>query len=126
MRKTGVPSSAFSGLAQNDLEGFPRLTSPLRMTSEKKGKFISKFGMKALKVKVKLFGIFRNYLPRESEGPTFWMEIGEGDTLQEILTRLGIPEGEPKTLVHNHRAGKREQILSDGDVVAVFPPVAGG
>ena len=54
------------------------------------------------------------------------MEIGEGDTLEEILTRLGIPEGEPKTLVHNHRAGKKEQILANGDVVAVFPPVAGG
>jgi molybdopterin converting factor small subunit len=96
------------------------------MTSEEKGKFISKSRMWALKVKVKLFGIFRNYLPKESEGPTFWMEIEEGDTLQEILTRLGIPEGEPKTLVHNHRAGKREKILADGDVVAIFPPVAGG
>jgi molybdopterin converting factor small subunit len=79
-----------------------------------------------LKVKVKLFGIFRKYLPKESKEPTFWMEFEEGAILEEILSRLGIPKEEPKALVHNHRAGKREQILADGDVVAIFPPVAGG
>jgi molybdopterin converting factor small subunit len=79
-----------------------------------------------LKVKVKLFGIFRKYSPKESEGSTFWMEFEQGAKLEEILTRLGVPEGEPKALVHNHRAGKKEQVLADGDVVAVFPPVAGG
>lgn len=102
------------------------MQSSWRVTRGRQEAFISELRVHALKVKVKLFGIFRNYLPSESEGPTFWMEFEEGATLEEILVRLGIPEEEPKALVHNHRAGKKEQVLADGDVVAVFPPVAGG
>jgi sulfur carrier protein len=79
-----------------------------------------------LKVQVKLFGIFRDYGARRSAGPVFVMELDEGSRITDVLDHLGIPREEPKTLVCNHRAGKMDQILKEGDTLAIFPPVEGG
>ena len=79
-----------------------------------------------MKIRVKLFGEFSKYKPEWAEWPTFWYEAQEGTSLQNLLDSIGIPRSSPKTLVHNHRAGKLEADLQDGDIVAVFPPVAGG
>jgi len=56
----------------------------------------------------------------------FLLELEQGARLGGVLTLLGIPEEGPEAVVHNHRAGKKEQVLAHGDAVAVFPPVAGG
>jgi molybdopterin converting factor small subunit len=79
-----------------------------------------------LNVQVKLFGIFRNYGIRETTGSSFMMELPEGTRITDVLDRLGIPGDEPRTLVCNHRAGKADQILKEGDTLAIFPPVEGG
>ena len=79
-----------------------------------------------MKVMVKLFGEYRNFKPAEEESPVFRLEVQDGITLAGLLDLLRIPKDRPKTLVHNHRAGKEETLLLEGDTVAVFPPVAGG
>lgn len=79
-----------------------------------------------MKVQVKLFGVFRKYAAEGSPGSSFMMELEAGTCIQDVLGRLGIPGDEPKTLVCNHRAGKMDQTLHDGDTLAVFPPVEGG
>ena len=79
-----------------------------------------------MKVQVKLFGEFRRHVPVDGSSPAFWFEIREGASIRALLEALGIPPEAPKTLVHNHRAGGMDAILLDGDIVAVFPPVAGG
>jgi molybdopterin converting factor small subunit len=51
----------------------------------------------------------------------------EGSTrVQDILLRLKIPEQIPKIILINGVHGKKEQILKEGDVLSIFPPVAGG
>lgn len=44
----------------------------------------------------------------------------------DLLTRLGVPEGEVKTAFVNNRCRDEDYQLRDGDRVAFFPPVAGG
>lgn len=79
-----------------------------------------------MKIQVKLFGEFRNYVPKGTSSPTFRFEVRDGSSVETLLDSLGIPREVPKTLVHNHRAGKTGTLLRDDDIVAVFPPVAGG
>lgn len=79
-----------------------------------------------MKVQIKLFGEFRRFAADGGESPTFWIEAEEGVSLQQLISMLGIPSESPKTLVLNHRAGNPETVLQEGDVVAVFPPIAGG
>jgi molybdopterin converting factor small subunit len=79
-----------------------------------------------MKVLVKLFGEYRRFQPPDAESPVFWLDVQEGTTLMGLLDLLQILRDSPKTLVHNHRAGKEETLLQEGDTVAVFPPVAGG
>ena len=79
-----------------------------------------------MKVQVKLFGEFCRYVPKGISSPTFRFEVQEGSSLEALLDSLGIPPEVPKTLVHNHRAGKTDTLLREDDIVAVFPPVAGG
>lgn len=79
-----------------------------------------------MKVQIKLFGVFRDYVVQGSPGPSFEMELEEGTRIMDVLDRLGISREDPKTLVCNHRAGKMDQALKEGDTFAIFPPVEGG
>jgi sulfur carrier protein len=54
------------------------------------------------------------------------MEIDDHTRVQDILSRLDIPDEIPKIILINGIHGKREQILKEGDVLSIFPPVAGG
>ena len=49
-----------------------------------------------------------------------------GRSLSILLTKLNIPEEMPKIILINGVHGKKDQILKEGDVLSVFPPVAGG
>ncbi|MDI7258991.1 MAG: MoaD/ThiS family protein [Thermodesulfobacteriota bacterium] len=75
---------------------------------------------------MKLFATLRDYLPKGSERFSCKMEIEGHTRIQDILVRLNIPEEMPKIILVNGVHGKKEQILREGDVLSVFPPVAGG
>jgi molybdopterin converting factor small subunit len=79
-----------------------------------------------LRVYVKLFGVFRRYLPNGSEKPSFWLEIGNEAMIEDLFTLFGIPGDLPNVIVCNHRIARKEDILQNGAVVAIFPPLAGG
>jgi sulfur carrier protein len=54
------------------------------------------------------------------------MEVDGSTRVQDILSRLKIPEEIPKIILINGVHGKKEQVLKEGDVLSIFPPVAGG
>jgi sulfur-carrier protein len=74
-----------------------------------------------LKVTVKLFATFR--LGRQK---IIQMELSEGTTPQHIIDNLGIDKSEVAILLINGRDGYLQSALSEGDVIALFPPVGGG
>lgn len=79
-----------------------------------------------MKVEVRLFATFAVYLPPASVAGTAVVEISEGGTVAELAARLGIPAALPRiTLVNGDDAGPDRQLAS-GDVVTLFPPLAGG
>jgi molybdopterin converting factor small subunit len=79
-----------------------------------------------MKVEVKLFANFREYLPPGSDKYSCILELEEGTTVGQVLERLKIPESLPLIPLVNGVHRKTEDSLQSGDVLSVFPPVAGG
>ena len=84
----------------------------------------SKLG--SVEVEVKLFATLRDYLPKGSDRFSCKMSVDGHTRIQDILSRLNIPEEMPKIILVNGVHGKNDQVLKEGDVVSIFPPVAGG
>jgi molybdopterin converting factor small subunit len=79
-----------------------------------------------MKVEVKLFANFREYLPPGSEKYSCMLELEEGTTIAQVLARLNVPELQPMVPLVNGIHCKPEDPLQPGDVLSIFPPVAGG
>ncbi len=79
-----------------------------------------------MEIEVKLFATLRDYLPKGSSRFSCKMEVDGPSRVQDILSRLKIPEDMPKIILVNGIHGKKDQVLNEGDVVSIFPPVAGG
>ncbi len=79
-----------------------------------------------MKIEVKLYANFREYLPSGSDAVTCHLEIKEGARVGEVLQRLKIPDSEPLIALVNGLHKGPEEVLNPGDVLSVFPPVAGG
>ena len=84
-----------------------------------------------VKIEVRLFAGLRDRFPREQRGRAD-LELPSGSTLTQLLDSLNIPPKQAQMVLLNgaqvpRSPGVREsRLLADGDVVAVFPPVAGG
>ncbi|MHC4677989.1 MAG: MoaD/ThiS family protein [Planctomycetota bacterium] len=72
-------------------------------------------------VEVRLFATFREGRFNERE-----VELPEGSSLGDLLKHLNIPERDAKITIVNGLAVSAECKLSNRDVVAIFPPIAGG
>lgn len=54
------------------------------------------------------------------------VDVVDGATVSEVLTAYRVPEDKPRILLVNGRHSSLDQQLREGDVLSVFPPVAGG
>jgi len=79
-----------------------------------------------MKLEVKLFANFREFLPPGTEKYTCWVELEEGATIGQALGKLKIPDDLPMITLVNGLHQTFEEHLRPGDVLSVFPPVAGG
>ncbi len=79
-----------------------------------------------MKVEVKLFANFREYLPPGSSSYARLMDLDEGTTIRQVLENLKIPPSIPMVLLVNGIYKQAEEVLQPGDALNVFPPVAGG
>jgi len=79
-----------------------------------------------MKIEVKLFANFREFLPAGSKNYSVLLEAEEGTTIGQILKRLGIPESIPMLTLINGIHRNFEDAVHSGDILSVFPPVAGG
>ncbi len=79
-----------------------------------------------MEIEVKLFATLRDYLPKGSDRFSCKLQIDGHGRIKDVLTKLKIPDDMPKIILINGIHGKNEQVLKEGDVVSIFPPVAGG
>jgi len=54
------------------------------------------------------------------------LEFEDGITVQELIKSLSLPENEVTLIFVNGQHAQLQDKLSDGDTVALFPPVGGG
>ena len=83
-----------------------------------------------MKIKIKLYAMLSQYLPADSSNNQFNIIIPKGETIQSLLDRLRLP-GEMCHLVlinghYVYPSNRTTQVLSDGDNLAIWPPIAGG
>jgi sulfur-carrier protein len=72
-------------------------------------------------VRVKLFASLRDFGPEEQV-----MEIPDNSALEDVVTRLKLPERIPLLKVVNGEIRKIDHPLREGDEIALFPPIGGG
>ena len=78
-----------------------------------------------MKVQVRLFSNLARYLPPGSVGKRATVELDEKSTVADLESRLGLVD-EPVTVLVNDERRHPQARLRDGDVVSLFPPIAGG
>ena len=75
-------------------------------------------------LELRFFAGLRDYLPK---GPTpHTAELPDGSTVGDVLKAFQVPPDKPRILLVNGRHADAGQVLHNGDVLSVFPPVAGG
>ena len=79
-----------------------------------------------MKVEVRLFATLQPYLPAGAHGDGVSLELPPGTTVRDVVESLKIPSGLAWLAVVNGRDAAPEDVLSPGDEVAMFPPLAGG
>jgi molybdopterin converting factor small subunit len=79
-----------------------------------------------VKLEVRLFATLGSYLPEGAQGDGAIMAFPAGTTVDDVVRALGIPSHLPFMTVVNGHEVDPGQVLAEGDVVAMFPPLAGG
>jgi sulfur carrier protein ThiS len=88
-----------------------------------------------VRITFKAYATLGEYLPREHEGHVrkgneLPMDVPEGTTLEAVVGRFPLPKALVHLVLVNGEyilpAERDAHVLRDGDVVAIWPPIAGG
>ena len=84
-----------------------------------------------MKITLKLFATLTDYLPATSRYTNIVeLEVADGATLLQVIEPYQLPPALVHLVLVNGKyiePGKRaSQTLSEGDVLAIWPPIAGG
>ena len=79
-----------------------------------------------MKVTVRLFATFRDFLPQHAVRSSLRIEVDERESVQGLLNALCVPDDLPRIVLINGLYASEDSLLADGDVVSVFPPLVGG
>jgi sulfur carrier protein ThiS len=84
-----------------------------------------------MKITLKLFASLAVHLPAEARAShALELDVSAGTTVMEVIRRHGIPEALGAiVLVDGHwvaRPDRETRALAEGQVLAVWPPIAGG
>lgn len=83
-----------------------------------------------MEVTFKLFATLTDYLPRNRKDNAVLLNIEEGTTVQSMVDRFNLPEKLVHLVLVNgvyvDPADRATKELTQDDVLAIWPPVAGG
>lgn len=80
-----------------------------------------------MKVELRLFASLRKQLPPGSPRGKCDLDLPEGTTIGGVLVQMDIPRASAQMILVNGDHGRDfDRALHDGDVLSIFPQVAGG
>ena len=80
-----------------------------------------------MKVEVRLFANLAKLLPPGSQNKRATVTVKKGATIADLFDKLKLPlETTNVVMVNGVHRGDKGAELDEGDVVSVFPPIAGG
>ncbi len=84
-----------------------------------------------MRIALKLFAGLGRYLPAEARATNrLPLDLPEGTTVLQAILQQGVPPERCSLVLVNGAFvavhARAERILQDGDVLAIWPPVAGG
>ena len=78
-----------------------------------------------MKVYIKLLNVYSKYLPSGAQGSTYGLDVPTDIQIKDLLAQVPVPV-EDQVILINGRSPLERQVLQDGDIVTVFPAMAGG
>jgi molybdopterin converting factor small subunit len=84
------------------------------------------FGVVSMRVEVKLFANLAKLLPPGSQKKQTTVIVRKGTTVNQLLDKLNIPSDFTNVVMVNGVQQDKGVILSEGDVISMFPPIVGG
>lgn len=91
---------------------------------------IPDFRLSLLRIVLKLYASLAEQLPATARNHSVDLEVQEGETPNEVLARHVVDRERVHLLLRNGvylSPSQRDQVvLQDGDVLAAWPPIAGG
>ena len=79
-----------------------------------------------MKVVVHLTATLRAYLPPGTRGDSVVLDVPDGTTVEQVVPSLRVPPDLERLTVVNGRDVTPDRALAEGDVLSLFPPLAGG
>lgn len=73
-------------------------------------------------INLKLFALLQRFKPENAQA----YPLAEGTTIDGVIEKLGIPEGESKFAFVNDKKVEFDHVLQNGDTLGLFPYVTGG
>jgi molybdopterin converting factor small subunit len=83
-----------------------------------------------MRITLKLFATLGRFLPQGAEANAIEVEIPDGSTPHVVIDRYAVPREKVHLVMVNgayvNPVDRDLRRLEDGDVLAIWPPVAGG
>jgi molybdopterin converting factor small subunit len=79
-----------------------------------------------MKAEIRLFANFRDFLPEGSKVFSYFMSFDGEKTVHDVIHELKLPDDIPRIIIVNGIHAEADHVIKDGDVVSLFPPLAGG
>jgi len=77
-------------------------------------------------IRVKLIANFRDQLPPEAKNGVVELDVPQGTTVREVISRFDIPLDDTSVIVLNGLTVDMNTPLKEGDMVTAFSAIAGG
>ncbi|HUL40936.1 MAG TPA: MoaD/ThiS family protein [Burkholderiales bacterium] len=83
-----------------------------------------------MKIKFKLFANLADFLPQPSKTNSVELEVAAGSTIQSVIEQFRLPSQLVHLVLVNglyvYPTARVSTKLKEGDVLAIWPPIAGG
>jgi sulfur carrier protein ThiS len=79
-----------------------------------------------MNIQIKLFSSLTKFLPEGTMEKQAPLSVPEKITIGDVLEQLGIPRKMAKLIMVNGVHKRSDYVLQEGDLLSVFPPIAGG